>query len=79
MSLDLRNGRVTKEQAIELIKKYEGKRPASLDVFLDALDMTEEEFMEIALKHVVAPHKFDSGEIKKGEKLHDQDLWDKTK
>jgi N-acetyl sugar amidotransferase len=79
MSIDLRNKRVTKEQALEMIKKYEGKRPASLDVFLNYLDLTEEEFMEIALSHVIAPHKFDSEDIKRGEKLPDQDLWDKTK
>lgn len=79
MSLDLRNDRITKDQALEVIKKYEGKRPASLDVFLSAIDMSEEEFMEIALSHLVAPNKFDSENIVKGEKLYDQDSWDKTK
>jgi len=78
MSIDLRNNRITKEEAIENIKKYEGKRPASLDLFLDILGVSEEEFMEIALSHVVAPHKFNP-EIIQGEKLPDQDLWDKTK
>ena len=79
MSLDLRNERITKEEALKEIKKYEGKRPASLDVFLDAIDMTEEEFMKIALSHLVAPNKFDPQNLEKGEKLYDQDSWDKTK
>ncbi|MFH2021084.1 MAG: N-acetyl sugar amidotransferase [archaeon] len=79
MSLDLRNGRTTKENAIEQIKKYDGRRPASLDVFLDYLDITEEEFMEIALSHVVAPHIPDLSKIKKGAPLHDMDKWDRTK
>lgn len=78
-SIDLRNNRLTKDKALELIKKYEGKRPASLDVFLDVLNLTEEEFMEIALTHLVAPHKFDKTSIEKGDKLYDQDKWDKTK
>ncbi|MFH1261638.1 MAG: N-acetyl sugar amidotransferase [Candidatus Micrarchaeota archaeon] len=79
MSLDLRNDRITKEKAKEFIKKYDGKRPASLDVFLDYLDITEEEFMEIALSHVVAPNVPDVKNIKKGEPLPDMDQWDRTK
>jgi N-acetyl sugar amidotransferase len=79
MSLDLRNDRITKEKARELIAKYDGKRPASLDVFLDYLSITEDEFMEIALSHVVAPHKYDPSKIKKGEPLPDMDKWDRTK
>jgi len=78
MSIDLRNNRITKEEAQELIKKYEGKRPASLDVFLEALNLTEEEFIQIAISHVISPHVFDSKSIERGEKLPDQDLWDKT-
>lgn len=77
MSLELRKDRITKEEAIELIKKYDGKRPASLDYFLKIMDMTEEQFMEIVLKHVIAPYKFDPKNIRgRGEKLPDQDLWD---
>lgn len=78
MSIDLRNNRISAEEAKKLIEKYDGKRPASLDVFLKHLDMTEEEFMQIALKHVVSPHKHDPSKIKKGEKLWDQDTWDTT-
>jgi N-acetyl sugar amidotransferase len=76
MSIDLRNGRITREQAEKLIAQYEGKRPASLDVFLKHLGITEDEFMQMALKHVVDPHKFDRSKIKPGKKLPDQDQWD---
>ena len=44
MSLDLRNNRITIEKAKELIEQYDGKRPASLDLFLKFLGITEEEF-----------------------------------
>lgn len=79
MSLDLRNKRITREKAENLIKKYDGKRPASLDVFLKFLGITEKEFMKITLKHVISPHIPDFKNIKKGKKLWDQDLWLKTR
>jgi len=62
--LDIRNGRMTKEEAEELIYKYEGKKPPSLEVFLEYLDMTESEFNEIVSKTVVPPNKpeFNSNE-----------------
>jgi N-acetyl sugar amidotransferase len=77
-SIDLRNDRTTIEEAEKMIKKYEGKRPASLDVFLEALGITEEEFMKITLNLVVAPHKPDIKNIERGERLYDQDQWDRT-
>ena len=57
--LDIRNGRMTKEEAEELIYKYEGKKPPSLEVFLEYLDMTESEFNEIVSKTVVPPNKLE--------------------
>lgn len=78
-SIDIRNGRLTREEGMELINKYEGERPASLDLFLEFLDLTEEEFMKIATSHVVDPHKFDPSMVKKGEPLPDMNKWDKTK
>jgi N-acetyl sugar amidotransferase len=74
-ALDLRNGRISKEEADKLIKENEGRRPASLDLFLGYLEMTEEEFNQIVLKTVVAPHKPDFTAIPKGEKTWDFDRW----
>ena len=82
VSLDLRNGRITKERAQELIGKYDGKRPASLDVFLEYIGIDEEEFLNIVAKHVVAPQVWDREAVKnlpRGEKLHDMDEWDRSK
>lgn len=78
-SIDIRNGRMSREEALELTEEYDGKRPASLDVFLDYLGITEEEFMAIALTHQIAPYKHDSTQTKKGKELWDQKFWDKTK
>ena len=82
VSLDLRNGRITKEKAEELVGKYDGKRPASLDVFLEYVGIDEEEFLNIVAKNVVAPHVWDKDKVKslpRGEKLYDQNQWDRTK
>jgi len=78
-SLDIRNDRMSREQGIEMVEKYEGYKPASIDVFLDTLDLKEEELMDIMKKHEVSPWKFDLSKMRPGEKLADQDKWDKTK
>jgi N-acetyl sugar amidotransferase len=77
-SIDVRNGRMDRETALELTKEYDGRRPESLDVFLEYIGIDEEEFMEIAMSQQVAPNMHDPSKTKKGDKLWDQDLWDKT-
>ena len=74
-SIDIRNGRMTRDEGLKLIEEWEGRRPASLDVFLKAINMSDEEFHRIALTHVVAPHVPDLTKVKPGPKLWDQDLW----
>ncbi|TSC59566.1 MAG: LPS biosynthesis protein [Candidatus Peregrinibacteria bacterium Greene0416_62] len=75
-SIDIRNGRMTRDEGLKMIEKYEGYRPASLDVFLKAIDMSEEEFHKIAAQHVVAPHVMpDWRKIPRGSELPDQKDW----
>ena len=75
-SIDIRNGRMTRDEALTYIAKYEGYRPASLDVFLKAMDMTEEEFNRIALTHIVSPHvPQDLTKVPRGPELPDQKDW----
>ena len=75
-SIDIRNGRMTRNEGLRLIEQYEGYRPASLDVLLRTLNMTEDEFNTIALRHVVSPHTPpDLRTIKRGKELPDQKLW----
>lgn len=75
-SIDIRNGRMTREEGLKMIEQYEGFRPASLDVFLKAIDMNEEEFNRIALTHVVTPHYGpDYSKVKRGPELPDQKEW----
>jgi N-acetyl sugar amidotransferase len=56
-SIDIRYGRKTREEGERLANEYDGRRPAALDVFLECLNLSEEEFYELAAKHVVSPHE----------------------
>lgn len=74
-TIDIRNGRMTREEGMELVEKYEGKRPPSLDLFLKFIGLTEEEFHSIAMSHMVSPYEHDPSKITPGKKLHDFDQW----
>ncbi len=74
-ALDLRKGEISHSEANELIEKYEGKRPPSLDLLLEYLEMSEEEFQEVVASMVIPPQKpfFDS--IPVGPKTDDFNDW----
>ncbi len=46
-SQDIREGRITREEGIKLVKHYDHLRPEDLDVFLREMDITEEELLQI--------------------------------
>jgi N-acetyl sugar amidotransferase len=74
-ALDIRNGRMTREDADRLVGEYEGKKPPSLEVFLEYLEMSEGEFNAVVSKTVVAPHKPDFGSNDYAPKTPDFDRW----
>lgn len=74
-AIDIRNGRMRKEEADILISDWEGKRPPSLEIFLEYLDMSEDEFNEIVRKLVVSPFQPDFQAIQVGSKTPDFDKW----
>lgn len=74
VALDLRNGRITKEHAEELIAE-EGKKPPSLPIFLDYVGLSESEFNDIIGNTVVPPHKPDFGTNEWSPKTHDYERW----
>ena len=78
-SIDIRNGRLSREAAMEYVKQYEGKRPASLDVFMEYLDLTEAEFNDIAVSQIVYPNECDPAALEKGKEVWDQKLWYREK
>jgi N-acetyl sugar amidotransferase len=60
VSIDIRNGRLSREAAEEMVREYDGKRPGSLDIFLKYLGLTEAEFMQLVMPHVVPPNEMPS-------------------
>jgi len=78
VAIDIRNGRMSQNEGQHLIEEYEGKRPPSLDIFLDFIGLTEAEFMEVAMSHEVSPYKHDPALTQPGAKTHDFDRWIRT-
>jgi N-acetyl sugar amidotransferase len=74
-ALDIRNGRIDKAEADKLISEWEGKKPPSLELFLEFLDMGEGEFNDIVGKLVVPPHKPEFQNIQWAKKTADFDRW----
>jgi N-acetyl sugar amidotransferase len=74
-SIDIRNSRMSRKQGLEMIEEYEGKRPPSLDLFLEFVGLSEEQFMDIALSHGVSPYQHDPTLVTLGRKTHDFDQW----
>lgn len=78
-SIDIRNGRLDREAGAELVAQYDGKRPGSLDIFLDYLGIDEARFMEIVNDHVVSPHEPKDLDWAQGHRMNqkpwDFDLW----
>lgn len=76
-SIDIRNNRLSREEGESLIKKYEGKTPPSLKIFLDFIGLNEEEFYEITRSHTISPWKWNAFESELGTQLPDYDKWNK--
>jgi len=49
-SIDIREGRMTRNSAIELVWRYQGQKPDNMADFLKDIDMTEDEFNELTLR-----------------------------
>ena len=61
-SFHVRNGRMSTEKAKELNAKYDGRKPASLAIFLEYMGLDESEFNEIVSGMAIPPysHNFDA-------------------
>lgn len=75
---EIRLGKMTKEDGKKLVDKFHATKPKSLEYFLKIMNITEKEFMDIALQHQISPWEYDDSKVKTGKKLHDQDDWDDT-
>ncbi|MCH7593944.1 MAG: N-acetyl sugar amidotransferase [Chloroflexi bacterium] len=75
-SIDIRNDRLEREEGLVMALENDGKRPASLDMFLDYTGISEDEFNRIAVSQAVAPYSHDWDQTERGEPLPDQDQRD---
>ena len=79
-TIDIKQGKITREEGLKLIDEFEKVKPASLPYFLDLIGLNEDEFHEICLMHVIPPAvPIDPNTLRKGRKLWDQDLWFRDK
>lgn len=76
LSIDIRNGRKERAEAEEIEFQYDGKRPASMDWFLDILKMKEEEYYDILKPQRVHPWEFDPTQVARGPVMPDFDKWE---
>jgi N-acetyl sugar amidotransferase len=76
VTLDIRHGRLSRKKALQLIKKYEGKKPRSLSIFLEYIGISEKQFNDIVATHLIPPaESINPSKLVWGKKLKDQDLW----
>ena len=74
--IDIRNGELDRETGLNLSLEYDGKRPASLDQFLNVIGITENEFEQILLNNSVIDWGFDHNKLETGKPVHDMKAWD---
>jgi hypothetical protein len=53
-SIEIRHGRMTREEGVEMVRIYDAARPRTLDMYLEFMGMTEGEFLG-ALDHMRDP------------------------
>jgi N-acetyl sugar amidotransferase len=75
VALDLRNGRISPERAKALISEHEGRKPPSLNLFLEYLGLNEEQFNNIVAQTVVPPNAPHFGANEWAPKTHDFEQW----
>ena len=75
----LLKGKISSDQAKKFLED-EGKKPPSLEIFLDLMGITEEEFNKVAKSMSVPPYEHKFGSNKKlAKKTKDFDDWYREK
>ena len=74
-NFEIREGRMTTEEGQEWIDKYEGKKPQSLEIFLEYMGITEEEFNKTIKEFIVPPHDPKFEDLDLASEPHDIDEW----
>jgi predicted HTH domain antitoxin len=76
IAFHIREGRMTLEEASKYYE-MEGKKPHSVEILLEYLGISEEEFIEIVKRTEIPPYKHDYSSEEMAEKTWDYDQWNK--
>lgn len=74
-NIAIRHGHMTRAEGDALQHEYDGKRPQSLTRFLELLEISEDEYMEILRGHAVDPWDDGGKNYETGPALPDIDQW----
>ena len=75
----VRNGRLTSDQARSINRQYDGRKPPSLQLFLDYVGLSEAEFNELCSHMSIPPYDHDFLNEKEAEPVWDFDNWYREK
>ena len=71
----VRAGRMSPEEAYRLNEQYDGRKPHSLQVFLEYMGLSEDEFNQIVGQMVIPPHQPDFEHIPPAKEAWDVAQW----
>lgn len=74
-SFNVRNNRMKSNEAKKLNRELDGKKPPSLDIFLEYVGLTEEEFNKFIDRTVIPPNKPDYNSNRISKKTWDFEKW----
>ena len=74
-SIDIRNGKINRETALDLIKENDGKKPYSLKRFLKYIDISENDFNKIDTQQQIHPYSHNFSKSEDGNPLPDEDKY----
>ena len=75
VNFEIRNGRMSTQEGATLIAENDAFKPQSLQVFLEYMGITEDEFNNIIKDFIVPPFEPDFSSIPSASALHDMEAW----
>lgn len=74
-AFQVRSGKISPGEANALNSEFDGRKPGSLQIFLEYMGLTEDEFNQIVAGMAIPPHIPDFDGIPDSEKVWDFDQW----
>ena len=74
-AFDVRSNRLSTSEAKKLSEKYDGRKPPSLEIFLEYMGLSEEEFNKIVKGMAIPPYDHDFDAKGDAPRVWDFDQW----